>query len=294
MKPLSSADIQHFERFGFVRVPQCIDRNFCAAQVRHGWERSGYDPHDPATWVRDRLHLSNQIYWPIEQIAPKAQGAIHQLCGGAERIRPPGWSDAFIINFRIDADRPWKDPSPDTVGWHKDGDNFRHFLDSPDQALLTIVIWQDVDVRGGATFIVADSVPVVARHLAAHPEGCSPNEFGRLVHQCRDFRHAVGDAGDVYLMHPFMLHASSPNHSGIARFITNPPVQYLEPMNFDRDPALQSPVERAILRGLEQERYSFQISAPRTGIVPDRERLQAEQDVEENARALARGRTPEI
>lgn len=284
MDPLSAADIEHFLQFGFIRVPGCIDRDFCAAQVRHGWERSGYDPLVPATWACDRLHLSAKIHWQVGQIAPKAEAAIHQLCGGAERIMPPGWSDAFIINFHIAADQPWAEPSAATRGWHKDGDFFRHFLDSPEQALLTIVIWQDVAARGGATFIAADSVPVVARHLAAHPEGCHPHDFGALIHHCRDFRQAEGRAGDVYLLHPFMLHASSPNHSGIARFITNPPVSYREPMDFGRDPSQQSPVERAILRSLGVERLTFRITAPRTSIVPERIRIQAEQDAEEAAR----------
>lgn len=284
MSPLSAVDIEHFLQYGFVRVPGCIPRDFCAEQVRQGWVRSSYDPRDPTTWVHDRLHLSSKIHWPVAEVSPKAEAAIHQLCGGAERIHPPTWTDAFIINFHIGADQPWTDPSPTTVGWHKDGDFFRHFLDSPEQALLTIVIWQDVAARGGATFIAADSVPVVARHLAAHPAGCEPNDFGDLILQCRDFRQAEGQAGDVYLLHPYMLHASSPNHSGIARFITNPPVHYREPMNFDRDPSQQSPVERAIMQSLGVERFAFEIAGPRARIMPERERTQAAQDADEEAR----------
>ena len=58
-----------------------------------------------------------------------------------------------------------------SVGWHKDGDFFRHFLDSPEQGLLTFVLWSDIEPRGGGTFVAADSVPVVARTLAAAPGG---------------------------------------------------------------------------------------------------------------------------
>ena len=281
MQPLTDAEIEHFLQFGFIRVPGCIDRDFCAEQVRLGWQRSGYDRSVPSTWARDRLHLSNKLYWPVAEVAPKAAAAIAQLCGGVERIHPSQWSDAFIINFNIGADQPWAEPSPTTVGWHKDGDFFKHFLDSPEQALLTIVIWQDVASHGGATFIAADSVGPVARHLAAHPQGCSPNDFGQLIHSCRDFREAEGHAGDVYLLHPFMLHASSPNHSGIARFITNPPVHYREPMDFQKPPAEQSPVECAILRQLGVERLDFRIASERERIVPGRIRQQAEQDAEE-------------
>ena len=280
---LSDTDIAHFIRHGFTVVRGAIDRDFCAERVRAGWERTGYDPADRSTWTRDRLHLSSKQSWSVAEVAPRAWEAIGQLCGGAERIHAPTWSDAFIINFHIGGDQPWADPGPAATGWHKDGDFFLHFLDSPEQALLTIVIWQDVATRGGATFIAADSIAPVARHLAAHPEGVGPNGLPTqdIINGCRDFREAEGKAGDVYLLHPYMLHASSPNLSGIARFITNPPVHYREPMRFD-PPA--SPVELAICRGLGAERYAFTPTAPRRKIVPDRVRVQAEQDAAEAAR----------
>jgi ectoine hydroxylase-related dioxygenase (phytanoyl-CoA dioxygenase family) len=282
---LSTTDIEHFIRHGFVVVPGAIDRAFCAERVRAGWERTGYDPLNSATWSRDRLHLSGKQSWPVAEVAPRAWEAICQLCGGAERIENPTWSDAFIINFRIAADQPWSNPGPATPGWHKDGDFFQHFLDSPEQALLTIVIWQDVASRGGATFIAADSVPPVARYLAAHPEGVHPCRFPMrsLVDECHDFREAEGRAGDVYLLHPYLLHASSPNLSGIARFITNPPVHFREPMRF-APPA--SPVELAICRGLGAEQHAFKPTAPRQRIVPERVRIEAEQDAAEAARRL--------
>lgn len=288
MTPLSPADIEHFIQFGFIKVAGCIDPAFCAEQVRRGYERAGVTT-DPASWPRDRLHQSAKVSWAVADIAPKAWAAIGQLCGrdiadGLARIETPVWNDAFIINFRILADRPWQAPSPAIPGWHKDGDFFRHFLDSPEQALLTIVIWQDVASRGGATFIAPDSIGVVARRLAAHPEGIDPNGFGGLINECHDFREATGQAGDVYLLHPFMLHASSPNLSGIARFITNPPVHYAEPMNFAREAAAQSPVERAIMRGLGRERLDFRIAGERQQIVPERVRVEAEQDAAEAQR----------
>ena len=283
---LSTADIDHFIRHGFVVVPGAIERAFCAERVRAGWERTGYDPFDRTTWQKDRLHLSGKQSWPVAEVAPRAWEAICQLCGGAERITTPMWSDAFIINFSIGAHQPWADPGPASPGWHKDGDFFLHFLDSPEQALLTIVIWQDVASRGGATFIAADSVAPVARHLASHPEGVDPNRFPirDLIGECRDFREAEGRAGDVYLTHPYLLHTSSPNLSGIARFITNPPVHFREPMRFA--PAA-SPVELAICRGLGVERYDFAAAAPRRQIVPERLRIQAEQDAAEAARRVS-------
>jgi hypothetical protein len=79
-------------------------------------------------------------------------------------------------------------PSPELSAWHKDGDFFRHFLDSREQGLLTIVLWTDMHHQGGGTFIAADSVPVIARYLAEHPEGVFPTDFDfrTLTRQCKE------------------------------------------------------------------------------------------------------------
>lgn len=98
--------------------------------------------------------------------------------------------------------------------------------------------------QGGGTFIAADSVPVVAAHLAEHPEGVLSTEFDflALTRQCHEFVELTGQAGDVVLMHPFMLHATSQNVIGHGRLITNPPITLREPMRFDRaDPGELSP-----------------------------------------------------
>lgn len=285
---LSAEQIEHFITFGFIKLEGCLDPGFCAEQVRNGWTNSGYDPADPTTWVTDRLHQPSKIHWKVADIAPKAYAAMGELCGGLDRIHDPQWSDGFIINFRIEADKPWQEPSAATKGWHKDGDFFHHFLDSPEQGLLTIVIWQDIAPRGGGTFIAPDSLGPVARHLLERPEGVDPYEFPSkmLVRQCRDFRSATGRAGDVYLMHPYMLHASSPNLSGIARFITNPPVHFREPMQFAPP---RSPVELATCRALGVERLDFSIAGERRAVVPMPRRSKAEQEAAaaENRRRAA-------
>ena len=121
-------------------------------------------------------------------------------------------------------------------GWHKDGDFFRHSLNSPEQGLLVFVNWTDVVHLGGPTYIATDSVSVVANFLAANPEGVLPNEFDfkALVSQCHEFEEATALAGDVFLLHPFMLHAASQNPLRLIRIISNPPVHRKEPMCFKR------------------------------------------------------------
>ncbi len=55
-------------------------------------------------------------------------------------------------------------------------------------------------------------------------------------------------AGDVFLVHPLMLHSASPNPSPRIRFMSNPMIYLQEPMDHTRaDP---SPVEQVIARAL--------------------------------------------
>lgn len=119
----------------------------------------------------------------------------------------------------------------DRDNWHVDGDFFHHFLDSKEQALLPIVLFKDIKVGGGGTMICPDAIPTMARHLAAHPEGLMPDmtpiegrekPYKDFNHGFFDeavkpvtkekFRTATGRAGDIYLLHPLMVHSAAPNY----------------------------------------------------------------------------------
>jgi hypothetical protein len=224
----------------------------------------------------------------MKELAPQAYAAACQLLGGEDRIQGSvGWSDHFIVNLGERADQPWEPAGPSVPGWHKDGDFFRHYLDSPEQGLLTIVLWTDVVHQGGPTYLATDSVGVIARWLEPRREGVLPGGFGFMdrIAECREFAEATGSTGDVYLIHPYALHAVSQNVLRVPRVITNPPIHLKEPMNFNRDnPADFSPVERAVLKGLGVERLDYQIAGQRERIVPEREKMQAKMMEEERLR----------
>jgi ectoine hydroxylase-related dioxygenase (phytanoyl-CoA dioxygenase family) len=184
--------------------------------------------------------------------------------GHFDSINAFTWSDAFIVNFNHGAEETWQPPSGERGRWHQDGAFFRHFLNSREQALLTIVYWTDVAHQGGGTFIAPDSVRHIARFLADHPEGVPPSEipFQEIIKQCSEFAEVTGEIGDFVILHPFMLHASSQNVLGTPRFMSNPPVVLKEQMNLNReDPADFSLLERATLHFLGLERLDFQPTA---------------------------------
>jgi hypothetical protein len=300
---LTPEQIEQFLTRGYVVVTECFTARAAAEYTETLWTRLGYDEHDPSTWTQPSVHMPTHRFIDVATFAPKAWRAVCELVGGEERISteaPYRWNDAFIVNLwegtdppgTSDEPPPWEPASAASPGWHKDGDFFRHFLDSPEQGLLTLVLWSDVHHRGGATFVAADSVAPVARFLADHPEGIVPPSgvglgypYEDLISQCHDFVEATGRVGDVYLLHPFILHAKSRNSLRRPRFITNPPLTLAEPMAFDRpDP---SPVERAVLRALGVDRYTFTATAAREEIVPERVLRQRAMKLDEDRRLAA-------
>ena len=273
-KHLKAEELENFTHNGYITLKNCFTAEDVEDWINRGWARIGVDRDDPSDWDEKRVHLSSHESVDARVLAPRAWDGAMQLLGGEDRAELPWqWSDGFIANLGVGDDRPWDAPGPDLRGWHKDGDFFRHFLDSPEQGLLTIVLWTDMHHRGGGTFIAPDSIGVVARYLAQHPEGVLPDDIDidGLVHQCHEFVELTGELGDVVLMHPYMLHATSQNVIQHGRLITNPPIILSSPFEFDREDADEfSPVELSVLRGLGVDRYSFERTGERENVVPQR------------------------
>ena len=271
--------MEQFLNRGHVCLRGAIPRAKVEDWAKDVWTRLGYDENDKATWAQARIHTPTLNSAPVEDFSPEAWGAIRELLGGEERIQMPAtWGDGFIVNLGAENHATdWESPQEQKTGWHKDGDFFRHYLDSPEQGLLTIILWSDVLPSGGSTYVACDSVGPLARYLAARPEGVLPNDFpfADLAAECKDKTEATGEAGDVYLLHPYLLHASSLNRLRLPRLITNPPVHLREPMQFNRpNPDDFSLVERAVLRGLSVERLDFVPAGEREKVVPKRVQMQ--------------------
>lgn len=285
---ISKAQVEHFLDRGYVVIENCFDRQLAEEWITFAYERLGCDPVEPSTWPEPRVHTPSMNEVDVRDFAPRAYGAICDLMGGEDRVKQPvRWRDGFIINFNIGQGEEWEPPSAAVTGWHKDGDWFRHFLDSPEQGLLTVVIWQDIEPRSGGTFVATDSIGPIARYLMEHPQGLVPREaqFGLQIDQCKAFGELTGKAGDVVLIHPYTLHSASRNPSGIPRFITNPAISFNEPMCFHRDdPDDYSLVELAVFRALGIDHLDFKPTAPRERIVPERVARQARMLEDQKAR----------
>lgn len=244
--------------------------------------------------------------FPVSTFAPKAWAGICSLLGGSARVdsNASTWKDGFIVNLGTPSGHNSVVRPQDLPQWHVDGDFFVHYLDSPEQALLVIPLWTDIVPGGGGTYICPAAIPHVAKHLYENPEGVSPRMtpraqnpefveekglewFNNLAASMPDdaFVEATGVVGDVYLLHPLMLHAASNNQLRNVRVITNPPVSVKEPFVFDRPDGNYSVVERKTMKALGKERLEgFKITGPRQIVVPERVRIQEEMKKKEEER----------
>jgi hypothetical protein len=278
LRALTSAERDHFIAHGFVHLRGCFPTGpgtLAQRWIDASWARAQVDRDRPESWPGRPVALERTESVPVRQLAPRVMDAIADLLGGPELVRDPHltWGDNFLINYAVGAGEPWVPPGRDApagINWHIDGNWFRHFLDSPEQGLLGVVLWTDLVHRGGATFIAPDSISPVARHLAAHPEGLGPNEFPwrEMIGQANDFRELIGEAGDVVLVHPLVMHRGSQNQLRRLRVISNAVSSQREPLRFKRADGAYTPVEQAVLEAMGVNEFDYAITGQRGWIDP--------------------------
>lgn len=301
---LTQADTDHFLEHGWIKLSNCFTQEQSDKVTATVWTRLGMDPNDKSTWHTLRTNMPAHNHFEAAAFAPKAWAAIGELLGGEDKISDKNreWGDGLIVNLGSKEGEGKETDPRELKEWHVDGDFFVHFLDSPEQGLLVIPLFTDILPGGGGTMICPDAIPVMARHLKEHPEGVSPRMTPRAENPTwepennldffnnvvkgmprESFVEVTGKVGDVFLLHPLMLHAASSNSLRNVRIITNPPVSLREPMNFDReDESEYSYVERKTLRALGVDRLQgWKVTGSRDEVIPERLRRMARMKEEE-------------
>lgn len=259
MTGLSHAQIERFITEGVVRIDAAFARDLADEGRAILWRDTGLDPLDPKTWTKPVIRLGLYGQRPFVEAAstPVLRAAFDQLVGRG-RWLPPGALGTFPIRF----------PSPDDpgdAGWHVDASfgtenpdfmSWRVNVASRGRALLLLFLFSDVGELDAPTRIRAGSHLDIARQLApAGEEGLTlrdlaANGFAETAHRPEVL--ATGEAGTVYLCHPFLVHAAQPHRGARPRFLAQPPLLPAEPLRLEREHGEHSPVERAIrgaLRG---------------------------------------------
>ncbi|TAJ74119.1 MAG: phytanoyl-CoA dioxygenase [Sphingobium sp.] len=257
MPALSAADIDTFIQHGFVHIDGAFSKAL-ARQVRSIlWKATGCDPDDRSTWTRPVIRLDQFGEPPFREAvnAPVLHRALDQLVG-AGRWSPLGALGTFPIRFpSLD------DPADD--GWHIDASfghdqpefmEWRVNVSSKGRALLMLFLFSDIGPDDAPTRIRVGSHTDIARQLAPAGEaGLTLRELaadGFAGSASRPEALAVGEAGTVYLCHPFLVHAAQRHRGTAPRFLAQPPLLPREPICLSRPTGDYSPVERAILKAI--------------------------------------------
>ncbi|KYF52720.1 phytanoyl-CoA dioxygenase family protein [Sorangium sp. So ce854] len=259
MTGLDHAQIERFIDEGFVRIDAAFPRSLADEGRAILWRDTGVDPLEPKTWTKPVVRLGMYGQRPFVEAAntPVLRAAFDELVGRG-RWLPPAMLGTFPIRF----------PSPDDpgdAGWHVDASfgtespdfmSWRVNVASRGRALLLLFLFSDVGEPDAPTRIRAGSHLDIARQLApAGEQGLTlrelaANGFAETAHRPEVL--ATGEAGTVYLCHPFLVHAAQPHRGARPRFLAQPPLLPAEPLRIEREHGEHSPVERAIrgaLRG---------------------------------------------
>jgi hypothetical protein len=258
MDSLTELQIDQFVTEGYVRLDHAFPASVAARARDVLWKETGCDPLDRSTWTRPVVWLGDHDQEPFRQAANTARlhAAFDQLVGkgrweprqslGTFPIRFPCQEDTGDTGWHVDASFPGADSDPnDFLSW-------RINLLSRGRALLMLFLFSDVHLHDAPTRIRIGSHLRVARMLEPAGEtGLRPGELDyNATADCREVV-ATGEAGTVYLCHPFLVHAAQMNRGTAPRFMAQPPLFPTVPTEVNRaETESYSPVEIAIRRGL--------------------------------------------
>lgn len=252
---LTEKEIADFIRDGFVRLDNAFPREYADAGREILWKDTGCNPDEPSTWTRPVIRLGEYPQAPFRLAANTALlGAAADQLVGENRWFPRGSLGTFPIRF------PSNEP-PGDDGWHADASfygsdgSMRLNLRSRGRVLLMLFLFSDIDINDAPTRILVGSHLDIPSLLEASGEdGLSFIELAQKLTTTlnRKIVYATGEAGTVYLCHPFLIHAAQPNRGTKPRFLAQPPLipRSDESVQLYREDHRYSPVEQAIRLGL--------------------------------------------
>jgi hypothetical protein len=260
MNSLNSDQIQQFIEDGFVRLDNAFPRELADEGRAILWRHTGCDPGDPTTWRKTVVWLGDYDQEPFRRAVnmPRLHAAFDRLVGkgrweprqslGTFPVRFPSQEDTGDTGWHVDASFPGEGSDPnDFLSWHVN-------VNSRGRALLMLFLFSDVGEKEAPTrFRVGSHLDVAKMLEPAGEAGMSSRDLAGAVSATvgRSEVIATGEAGTVYLCHPFLVHAAQINHGTQPRFMAQPPLRPTESFELHRsDSSSYSPVEIAIRLGL--------------------------------------------
>lgn len=249
---LTAADHTHFAERGWVRVPHAFAADDATAMRDVVWralEKRGMRRDDPSTWtVEAPVHLQGLKGAPQFAAVGTARtlAAITEVLGTDEWPVPRDWGAFFLL---FPTARQWNVPH---AAWHIDAPYDDPL--TPPAGLKVHALFGDVEPRAGAMTVIEGSHRVLAHVMSTSPppggtpaarirkhlmasdpwlkELSTPGEPAARIAQFVDttadifgtpvrITEMTGNAGDLILMHPLLLHTRPTNAGPQPRFLVN-------------------------------------------------------------------------
>ena len=256
---LSDDEMSAFLADGYVAVRGAVPAPVITAIQDAVWAelgRQGVQRDDASTWTAPVVRIPCPEGAPFAQAAtmPVLLEACDQLIGAGLWWRRAGIGGTIPVRFPGEAD-------PGDAGWHieasyEDGGQWRVNVGSRARGLLALYLLTDVGPDSAPTRLRPgshwDVPPILAAAGDAGMEWLPAAQQAALASAHRPTALATGKAGDVFLCHPFLVHAASWPHRGqLPRMIAQPGValhrQYAVPARPGETPP---PVQQVILDSL--------------------------------------------
>ncbi|MFI6793207.1 phytanoyl-CoA dioxygenase [Nonomuraea sp. NPDC050383] len=235
-------DVERFVADGFAKVEGAAAREVGEAARALLWRQVGLSPDEPSGWTRP-------VVWASDVTGEGPFGVLAR----SERLRraldavagPGGWVPRGSLG-NIPVRFPDVAPADDR-GWHIDantpGADGGWKVSGRPHTLLLLVLLSEVGADDAPTRIRVgsqrDSVAVLGEG-----EAMDAMVAGPLLEEASRGRaeaYATGVPGDMYVVHPFTVHAAQEHRGRRPRFMAQAPVILTEPLS----PAAGSPLARA-------------------------------------------------
>jgi hypothetical protein len=254
---LTDAQIERFVVDGYVAVRRAVATRVirdCREVIWSQLEAKGIDRRDHTTWREPLVRLDCPEGGPFRRAgtSPRLLRAYDQLLGPGTYWPRPGVGGTIPVRF------PSRRKPVDGV-WHIDGSfatrrEIRANIRTRDRGLLALFLFSRVTRQDAPTRLLVGSHHDVA--LVLRPARDRGMSFWKVMEELprstfrRPVAYATGDAGDVFVCHPFLVHSASWPHTGTRpRMVAQPAVAINAPLRLKRDHEV-FPVEQAILEAL--------------------------------------------
>jgi hypothetical protein len=249
---LTSADIERFERDGYVVVRQAFSRADGLAMERQWWreleDTHGIRRDDRSSWHQIMGDLKAAKRDPLQAgiLTERVRGVFDDLLGEAAWSPPGDWGRPLVTFPEPGA---WEVPAR---LWHWDNPSELH-LERP-RALFVVSFIGPVAPRGGGTLILSGSPRLLIQHERRIPAGERGGSGARVwerFHRSHPWLMALtgqapspadrtaafmdgetvvegvplrvveltGEPGDMVFCHPVMVHCVAPNRRPRPRFM---------------------------------------------------------------------------